>query len=103
MQWEPRIQISSDAALNEKVASLHFAEQAKKYKDVVLINLIDKKKQQGVIGEAFTKIVEKVNNPKMSYTWFDYHAECKGMKFENIGKLVDEIKTKIESHDYFMA
>jgi len=39
----------------------------------------------------------------MSYTWFDYHAECKGMKFENIGKLVDEIKAKIESHDYFMA
>jgi len=43
--------------LNEKAAKLHLTEQVNKYKDVVLVNLIDKKKQQGMIGNAFTDIV----------------------------------------------
>jgi len=30
--------------LNEKAAKLHLTEQVNKYKDVVLVNLIDKKK-----------------------------------------------------------
>lgn len=48
-------------------------------------------------------MIEKINNPNVHYTWFDFHHECKKMKYENIGHLVDEIKGKIETHDYFVA
>jgi len=74
-----------------------------KHKDVVLVNLIDKKKQQGTIGQAFTNIMESIKNPKATYVWFDFHHECWKMQYDNIGKLIDEIKTKMDSYDYFMA
>ena len=103
LKWEPKIKISSDSTLNEKVAKLHLTEQVNKYKDVICVNLIDKKKQQGMIGNAFTEIVKKVANPKVTYVWFDFHHECWKMQYDNIGKLIEEVKSKFDSYDYFMA
>lgn len=33
--------------------------------------------------------------------WFDFHAECKNMKYENISKLLDIVNASIENYDYF--
>lgn len=103
LKWSPTLKISSDSVMNEKVASLHLEEQVNRYKENILVNLIDKKGSQNRIGEAFTKIVEKVDHKHISYTWFDFHHECRKMKWENIGLLIDEIKERMESFDYFMA
>ena len=61
--------------------------------EVVLVNLIDKKKDQGRLGLAFERIHALVT-PTLSsssssssspsspvhLTWFDFHAECKRMR-----------------------
>ena len=56
-----------------------------------------------ILGQAFSDVVAKVINPKVLYTWFDFHHECRKMKYENIGHLIEEIKGKIDNYDYFMA
>lgn len=103
LKYNPSLGISGDDLLNERVATQHLEDQVKKYKDNVLVNLIDKKGSQKTVGDAFTKVVKKVNNEKIHYTWFDFHHECRKMQWHNIGKLIDEIKPKMESFDYFMA
>jgi len=35
------------------------------------------------------------------YVWFDFHHECRKMKYENLAKLVDLIKQKLTSFNYF--
>jgi hypothetical protein len=67
------------------------------------VNLIDKKGSQKTVGDAFTKMIEKIGNPQIHYTWFDFHHECRKMQWQNIGKLVDEIKAKFEQFDFFFA
>ena len=27
----------------------------------------------------------------MNLVWFDFHAECKNMKYENLSKLLDQV------------
>ncbi len=39
----------------------------------------------------------------MDYEWFDFHEECKKMKWENISKLMSRLTSEIECYDYFMA
>ena len=29
-----------------------------------------------------------MNDPYVEYVWFDFHGECKKMKWENLSKLV---------------
>ncbi len=77
------------------MAKKHFVELVNSYPGkVVLINLIDRKKEgtdQRTIGELFHKVLKESNVPKMEFVWFDFHEECKKMKYENISKLLKTI------------
>jgi len=57
----------------------------------ILINLIDKKNDQKNIGELFENIAkdQKENlNHSYEFVWFDFHHECKGMKYEKLSNLL---------------
>jgi len=35
------------------------------------------------------------NNDNLRLVWFDFHAECKNMKYENLSKLLDQVNKEI--------
>jgi len=42
------------------------------------------------IGTSFTTLInEKIKDDGVQYIWFDFHHECRKMKYENLAKLVD--------------
>jgi len=43
--------------------------------------LIDKKGSQDRIGKKLTTLYESLANPDIDYVWFDFHGECKKMKW----------------------
>ena len=67
------------------------------------VNLIDKKGSQDRIGKKMTMMHQNLKNPDIEYTWFDFHGECKKMKWENLSKLVNIVKEKMLGYGYFMA
>jgi hypothetical protein len=84
-------------------AVMHFEETCQQYGPQYLVNLIDKKRTQKRIGDAFTKLHTALKNKLLSYTWFDFHGECKKMKWENLSKLVDICKEELNNYGYFMV
>lgn len=42
-------------------------------------------------------------DPDIDYVWFDFHGECKKMKYENLSKLIAITKEKMLGYGYFMA
>jgi len=79
-------------SLNFNVSKKHFVELINNYSGkIVLINLIDRKKEgtdQKIIGELYHKCLKESNIPRIDFTWFDFHEECKKMKYENISKML---------------
>jgi len=55
------------------------------------------------VGCQFTKLVETLKSDKVHYEWFDFHHECRKMKWENLSKLIAKIKDKLEQYGYFLA
>ena len=51
MKWEPKISIESNEEKNRKAFKNHVIKQDEIYKQNVMVNLIDKKKQQLIIGQ----------------------------------------------------
>jgi len=68
-----------------------------------MVNLIDKKGSQQKIGNKFTELLKQVNDSLVEYTWFDFHGECKKMKWENLSKLIKIVESDLIGHGYFMA
>lgn len=56
-----------------------------------------------MIGENFTKIYNELKDPDLNYTWFDFHGECKKMKWENLSKLIDIVKDELSSYGSFQV
>jgi len=93
LQLNPKIKPEDDFTANCEVFKLHIEELFENYGKVCCVNLIDQKKDQKIIGEYYNSIVlnykEGHKNKKdlLYFVWFDFHKECKGMKYENIKKL----------------
>lgn len=50
-----------------------------------------------------TRVFNELKDKELSYTWFDFHAECKNMKWENLSKLVDIVEEELKNYGNFMA
>lgn len=46
-----------------------------------MINLVDKKGTQKRMGDYFDRMHSSVGDQDMKLVWFDFHAECKNMKY----------------------
>lgn len=92
--------IHQSAAKNDNAMKKHFQDLKDRYGSVQISVLVDKHGSETRIGQAYEEAVRTLTQSGMlrdvDFDWFDFHAECRGMKFENVSKLVDELQPKIE-------
>eukprot|EP00347_Sterkiella_histriomuscorum_P019346 403341994 len=101
MKWSPPLKINMNIDENKPQAVKHLLELKQEHHQQVLVNLINKQRSQQKIGQQFTKLVENINDQDIEYVWFDFHHECRGMKYQNLASLVEIIKEKINGFEYF--
>jgi hypothetical protein len=77
-----------------QATSLHFQEQTELYGDNYLVNLVNQKGYEKPVKEAYERAVDRLDNPKVHYTYYDFHHECKGMHFENVIHLIETLNKK---------
>jgi len=94
LKYTPKARLTGDVEACNTVAARHFTVQTGRYGGVTAINLIDKKKDQDMLGKAFDVAVSSlppVVRPHVRYVWFDFHHECRNMAWHNLSKLVDMV------------
>ena len=83
----------------------------------MLLNLIDKTKDQGRLGRAFDAVLQAVldahtklsnnkngiTNHSVKHIWFDFHAEVKGGRWHRLKRLLTKISPTLAEHGYFKA
>jgi hypothetical protein len=91
MQWSPTVEINPKHALSLEAAQLHVKETNQQYRKQYFINLIDKKGSQHRIGLKMGELLGQLRDENVQYTWFDFHGECKNMKWENLSRLLETV------------
>ncbi|EEQ27176.1 hypothetical protein McanMca71_005256 [Microsporum canis] len=80
----------------------HFHDIQRRYGKVHAVCLVDKHGVEVNIAETYGRYLENFNkaetceDKKVPYQWFDFHAECRGMKFENVSRLVDRMADTLD-------
>ncbi len=101
LRYKPDLQIMEKPETVESTRR-HFEDQVARYGDNYLVNLVNQKGYEKPVKEAYERAVDKLDNPKVHYTYYDFHHECKGMKFERVMDLIERLQTKgLKSSDYF--
>ena len=88
-QYTPRVYIG-DETKSMSSSKKHVDELSEHYgkEGVVFVNLIDMKNDQQALGIRFKKVIDELKLKTLRYVWFDFHHECKKMKYGNLFKLV---------------
>lgn len=90
----------SDEA-NYQALKKHFDRLNQQYGSLQIANLVEKHGVEAPIGEKYQKGIERYNEEcgddgKVAFEWFDFHAACRGMKFENVQQLIDTLKKQLD-------
>lgn len=81
----------------------HFETQVKFYGKQICINLVNQKGAELALVKAFKHHVDALGRSDVRLINWDFHQECRKMKYENISKLCELIKDDSESMGYFCA
>jgi len=108
--WEERVNskpnLTRSAEATVPAFKKHFDELLKLYQRVCIINLLsNRKKEEELVSNGYSEqLVRYKNLDKNSITYksFDFHAECGGRRYENISKLINEIKSIIDSFGFYI-
>lgn len=93
---------------------MHLQEQVSKYGDQVLVNLVNQKGYERPVKDAYERYVSqvggffcnpalsllislKLNLPNVRYQYFDFHHECRNMRWDRISVLIDKIRDELDN------
>ncbi|KAG0321147.1 hypothetical protein BGZ99_004090 [Dissophora globulifera] len=80
---------------NEEGFKKHIDSLINQYGRQILINLVEQHGRELIAGSAYSRYVEKLAEPSVRYVDFDFHEQCRGMKYENIDRLIESLETPI--------
>lgn len=91
----------SDEA-NYQALKKHFDRLHRQYGSLQIANLVEKHGVEAPIGEKYQKGIDRYNtetteDTQVPFEWFDFHDACRGMKFENVQKLIETLKNQLDS------
>ena len=99
---KPAPMLHQSTPKNEAAMKKHLQDLHRRYGDVQIACLIDKHGAENTIGVPFEKTVHSLQESNqledVQFDWFDFHAECRGMKFENVSRLVDKLENTIKKY-----
>ncbi|KAG6038573.1 hypothetical protein E4U41_004045 [Claviceps citrina] len=86
---------------NFKACRRHFEKLRSNYGAIQIVNLVEKKGVEEPIGSLYQANIERLNEElgtenQVPFEWFDFHHACRGMKFENVSRLLTILKGKLE-------
>lgn len=81
--------------------SKHFEAQVMLYGRQIILNLVDQKRAEGNLERAFRTFVQQINNPNVRYEAFDFHAECKKMRWDRLQILIDRVAHEQDEFSVF--
>jgi hypothetical protein len=100
--FKPVPQLQHSEEMNYRAFVKHFTKLAELYGNVQIASLVEKHGNEAIVGEPYEKYLQRYNDSKrtekspVGFEWFDFHAICRGMQFERVSLLFDNIGKTLE-------
>lgn len=101
--FKPIPQLQHSSEMNYRAFTKHFEKLSDTYGFVQIANLVEKHGPEAVVGDQYKKNLEQLNEvggiggALIGFEWFDFHAMCRGMHFENVSHLMDSLGKTLDA------
>jgi hypothetical protein len=113
MKYAPKVYIDENREKAVDLCEKHVRETLETYSDaggkssLIIVNLIDSKKEQGQLGAVYKEVIDLVKSRAQSslpvdYFWYDFHHETsKKGKWNNLTALVQLVDSGFQMQNFF--
>jgi hypothetical protein len=101
LKYKPKLDIYGSEIETPGAFRRHFEHLNKHYNRVVAINLIDQKGSELLLGNAYEQEAKK--HPDLKYIAFDFHNQCRNMRYDRLSILMDQISDDMDKNGYFYS
>ena len=104
--FKPVPQIHHSAGTNFQAFEKHFKNLSDRYGQIQVASLVEKHGPEAIVGDSYATNIERLNEMignngyPIGFEWFDFHAVCRGMKFENVSLLMGSLASKLDEFGY---
>ncbi|CAG8454920.1 5799_t:CDS:10, partial [Dentiscutata erythropus] len=98
---KPKPFLERSVTENAEAFAKHFDTLLNSYGRTSCINLVESIGREATVGSAYREAIQNLGHKDIEYIEFDFHKECRGMKYENISKLVSMLAKNFNSMGYF--
>ncbi|CAG9570831.1 unnamed protein product [Danaus chrysippus] len=81
----------------------HLRDQLQRYGNQVLLNLIDQHGKEEALERGYRAAVAAAALPAVRYEPFDFHAECRRMRYDRLSVLLDRVAHEQTEFGYFVS
>ncbi|KAL8575893.1 hypothetical protein ACOMHN_027291 [Nucella lapillus] len=79
----------------------HFDDQIYNYGYQIVVNLVNHKGPEHPMEKMLAQTVANAQNENIKYESFDFHKECKGMRFDKVSILIGRLENDRKRFGYF--
>ncbi|KAF5386792.1 hypothetical protein D9615_001600 [Tricholomella constricta] len=87
-------------AQNVDVLKKHFQRTVPLYGPHTVLNLAEQSGKEGPITQGFKEYMQELDSKDARYCEYDFHTETRGMKYENISKLIENMDKTFDAQGY---
>ena len=102
-KYRPPPRIDRSEQENLEAFTKHFSEQRDLYGPVTCLSLVERNGREKILSDVFIDKIAQLNAEDVSLVSFDFHEYCRGMRFENVSVLIENIQEMILRMGYFWA
>lgn len=99
----PPVPVSLPMQRHADVFRKHADDVTQIYGPVVMVNLINHTGPEGKMEKAFASTVQHVNHPLVKYEYFDFHHECRKMRWDRLSILMERLSRDQQEYAFFHA
>ncbi|KAI8456408.1 inositol/phosphatidylinositol phosphatase [Phakopsora pachyrhizi] len=101
LMYKPDLKIM-DVPQTQESMKAHFDQQVKIYGDQYLVNLVNSSGYEKHVKDYYEQGARELGNPRIHYVYFDFHHECRGLRFDGVQRLIDQLEEDlINNQGYF--
>ncbi|THH10834.1 hypothetical protein EW145_g1054 [Phellinidium pouzarii] len=78
----------------------HFTKTIPRYGPHIIVNLAEQLGKEAAITNAYREYINELGSKDVRYTEYDFHSETKGMKYENIAKLIRRMDKTFDAQGF---
>ncbi|XP_065583548.1 phosphatidylinositide phosphatase SAC2-like [Artemia franciscana] len=96
-KYRPPPQLDKGELECQQAFKSHFNREVDTYGKICVVSLVEKIGKEKIIGDAFEKQILMHDSPDLAYAAFDFHDNCRGLRFENVELLVSALEEEMKA------